>query len=58
MDITLDITLHCNTLYGNGMTGFAGRTNTQIDNQPILNINILLSTFDELTLNLYCLNSN
>lgn len=39
MDITLDMALHCDTLSGNGKTGFAGRANNLIINQLKFNLN-------------------
>lgn len=39
MDITLDMALLCNTLSGNGKTGFAGRANNLIINQLKYNLN-------------------
>lgn len=41
MDITLDMALHCDTLSGNGKTGFAGRASSQIAKQLKLNLNSL-----------------
>lgn len=39
MDITLDMALHCDTLFGNGKTGFAGRADNLIINQLKYNLN-------------------
>lgn len=39
MDIKFDMTLLCDTLSGNGKTGFAGRANNLIINQLKFNLN-------------------